>query len=107
MRSAPKKNRLRNCIYGTPKLENVVERAVVLSRTERLEISMPELADASLNAAPERTGQFDEQERIVQILKETRGRVGGPNGAAARMGLKRTTQITRMKKLGIDPRKAF
>jgi formate hydrogenlyase transcriptional activator len=88
-------------------LENVVERAVVLSRTERLEISMPEQADASLNAAHQRTGEFDEQERIVQILKETRGRVGGPNGAAARMGLKRTTLITRMKKLGIDPRKAF
>jgi formate hydrogenlyase transcriptional activator len=41
----------------------------------------------------------------VRILKETKGRVGGADGAAARMGLKRTTLIERMKKLGIDPRK--
>jgi formate hydrogenlyase transcriptional activator len=88
-------------------LENVIERAVVLARTDRLEISMPELSDGSLNDAPARTDKFDEQERIKRILKETDGRVGGPDGAAARMGLKRTTLITRMKRLGIDPRKAL
>ncbi len=88
-------------------LENVVERAVVLARTDRLEISMPELTGASLNAAPARTDKFNEQDSIMRILKETKGRVGGPDGAAARMGLKRTTLITRMKKLGIGPQKAL
>jgi formate hydrogenlyase transcriptional activator len=42
----------------------------------------------------------------LRILKDTKGRVAGPNGAAARMGIKRTTLISRMKKLGIDPRQA-
>jgi len=63
--------------------------------------------DESFNAAPARTDRFDEQDRIIQILKETKGRVGGPDGAAVRMGLKRTTLITRMNKLGIDPRKVI
>ena len=44
-----------------------------------------------------------DQEQIIQALKETDGRVGGPGGAASRLGLKRTTFITRMKALGIDP----
>jgi formate hydrogenlyase transcriptional activator len=88
-------------------LENLVERAVVLSRTERLEISIPELADGPLNAAPETMEKFDERERILQILKETKGRVAGANGAAERMGLKRTTLIARMKTLGINPRKVL
>ena len=45
-----------------------------------------------------------DRDEILRILKETKGRVAGPQGAAARMGLKRTTLISRMKKLGIDPR---
>jgi hypothetical protein len=40
---------------------------------------------------------------MVQALQEAGGRVGGRDGAAAHLGLKRTTFITRMKKLGIDP----
>jgi hypothetical protein len=44
-----------------------------------------------------------DREQIIQVLKETDGRVGGPYGAASRLGLKRTTFITRMKTLGIDP----
>ena len=49
----------------------------------------------------------DEQSRILGVLRDTKGRVGGPNGAAARMGLKRTTLITRMKKLGMEARRVF
>jgi formate hydrogenlyase transcriptional activator len=86
-------------------LENLVERAVVLSRGEKLEISVPELAVGSMSTAPAGLDKFDKEDRIVRILKETKGRVGGPGGAAARMGLKRTTLITRMKRLGIDPRR--
>jgi len=85
-------------------LENLVERAVVLSRTEKLEISVPELDGEGMDIASASMDKFDEQDRILQALKETRGRVGGADGAAARLGLKRTTLLTRMKKLGIDPR---
>ena len=87
-------------------LENLVERAVVLSRGEKLEISVPELADGYMSTAAAGLDKFDKQDMIVRVLKDTKGRVGGPDGAAARMGLKRTTLITRMKKLGIDPRRA-
>src|SRR3954451_14935367 len=45
-----------------------------------------------------------EREAIVRALTETKGRVGGANGAAARMGINRTTLLARLKKLGIDPR---
>jgi formate hydrogenlyase transcriptional activator len=45
-----------------------------------------------------------QREEIVRALTECNGRVGGADGAAARMGINRTTLISRMKKLGIDPR---
>ena len=45
--------------------------------------------------------------RFCGILKDAKGRVGGPQGAAARMGMKRTTLISRMKKLGIERRSAY
>jgi formate hydrogenlyase transcriptional activator len=86
-------------------LQNLVERAVILTRSSTLAISVPELANGGGNLAPARAGNVEEQDRIVRILKETKGRVGGPNGAAARLRIKRTTLITRMKKMGIDPRK--
>jgi formate hydrogenlyase transcriptional activator len=88
-------------------LENLVERAVVLSLGGKLEISVPELADGSMSAARAGIDKFEKQDRIVRILKETKGRVGGTDGAAARMGLKRTTLIERMKKLGIDPQRVL
>ena len=47
---------------------------------------------------------MDDRDEIIRILKETKGRVAGPQGAAERMGIKRTTLISRMKKLGIEPR---
>jgi formate hydrogenlyase transcriptional activator len=86
-------------------LQNLVERAVILTRSSTLAISVPELANSGANLAPVKARHFDEQDRITRVLKETKGRVGGPNGAAARLGLKRTTLLTRMKKMGIDPRK--
>jgi formate hydrogenlyase transcriptional activator len=86
-------------------LQNLVERAVILTRSSTLAISVPELANGGATLAPARTSTADEQDRIVRILKETKGHVGGPNGAAARLGVKRTTLLTRMKKMGIDPRK--
>src|SRR3984885_10900068 len=86
-------------------LQNLVERAVILTRSSTLAISVPELANTNAKFTPARASNSDEQDRIVRVLKEAKGRVGGPNGAAARLGLKRTTLITRMKKMDIDPRK--
>src|SRR5271169_645710 len=86
-------------------LQNLVERAVILTRSSTLAICVPELANGGGNLAPARAEKSDEQDRIVRILRETKGRVGGPKGAATRLGLKRTTLLTRMKKLGINPRK--
>ena len=86
-------------------LQNLVERAVILTRSSTLAISLPELTNGGANLTRARATNVDEQDRIVRILKETKGHVGGPNGAAARLGLKRTTLLTRMKKMGIDPRK--
>ena len=86
-------------------LQNLVERAVILTRSSTLAISLPELTNGGANLTRVRVTNVDEQDRIVRILKETKGHVGGPNGAAARLGLKRTTSLTRMKKMGIDPRK--
>jgi formate hydrogenlyase transcriptional activator len=88
-------------------LQNLVERAVILTRSSTLAISVPELANRGASSAPPKAGNVDEQDRIVRTLKETKGRVGGRSGAAARLGLKRTTLITRMKKLGIDPRRTW
>lgn len=83
-------------------LENFVERAVILTRGETLQFPTEELKNGSTRPpapAPHRSSERDE---IVRILKESNGRVGGPNGAAARLGLKRTTLISRMKKFGIS-----
>lgn len=45
-----------------------------------------------------------ERERIIQVLRETNGIVAGPRGAAARLGLKRSTLLSRMQRLGISAR---
>jgi formate hydrogenlyase transcriptional activator len=115
-------------------LENFIERAVILTRGKALLVPLGEVRSAPKDplagrAAPQgreeiarivretigelnrgistnRSKEEDERQRqqITGILLETKGRVGGPDGAAARAGLNRTTLISRMKKLGIDPR---
>ena len=49
-------------------------------------------------------GNLDEQRGSSKILQETKGRISGPNGAACRLGVKRSTLLDRMKKPGIDAR---
>jgi formate hydrogenlyase transcriptional activator len=86
-------------------LENFIERAVILTRGAILEVPLTELkTDVTPPIPAAGTREWNEREEIVRILKEAAGRVGGPDGAAARMGIKRTTLISRIKKLGIDPR---
>src|SRR6202167_5282809 len=86
-------------------LENFIERSVILTHGTALQAPISELGNNGRTAPPGGTREANEREEIVRVLKTTNGRVAGPNGAAARMGLKRTTLIARMKKLGVDPRK--
>ncbi|HZQ25459.1 MAG TPA: sigma 54-interacting transcriptional regulator [Terriglobales bacterium] len=86
-------------------LENFIERSVILTHGPALQVPTGELTNHATQVAPTTTRDIAEREQILRILKETNGRVAGPDGAAARMGLKRTTLISRMKKLGIDPRR--
>jgi len=92
-------------------LENFIERSVILTHGSALQVPVGELGTngkaAPAQGARESARESDDRGEIMRILKDTRGRVAGPEGAAARMGLKRTTLISRMKKLGIDPRAAL
>ena len=84
-------------------LENVIERAVLLTRGSVLQLSLPEMniepQPLAAEVLPEE-GE-DEYQLIVRVLKESNGVVAGPKGAAQRLGLKRTTLLSRMKRLGI------
>jgi formate hydrogenlyase transcriptional activator len=85
-------------------LENVIERAVILSPGPALRVPIRDL-DTRIAPGhdPERSQTLEhvEREHIVSTLKETRWVLSGPSGAAARLGLKRATLYFRMKKLGI------
>jgi transcriptional regulator with GAF, ATPase, and Fis domain len=84
-------------------LENFIERAVILSSGS--ELVLPALngevaAESSGSAAA--TLEAVEREHILRVLRETRGVIGGPSGAARRLAMKRTTLNARMRKLGIS-----
>ena len=87
-------------------LENLMERAVILTRGSVLHVPLAELRNGGETAAPAMTGALTtleeaEREHILRALRESKWVVGGPAGAAARLGLKRTTLQSRMQKLGI------
>ncbi|MGE5204280.1 MAG: sigma 54-interacting transcriptional regulator, partial [Chlamydiota bacterium] len=88
-------------------LENFIERSVILTHGPALQVPVGELGGNGKTAPVAGTRDSDQRDEILRILKHTNGRVAGPQGAAARMGIKRTTLISRMKKLGIDPRQAL
>ena len=85
-------------------LENFVERSVILSQNETLRAPLSELqAEApAAGIVPDDTLRSREREHIIQMLRQTRGMLSGPSGAAGRLGLKRTTLQYRMQKLGIS-----
>jgi len=85
-------------------LENFIERAVILTHSSALAVPVTELEPTGASAPTSSSRESGEHDEILRVLKETKGRVAGPNGAAVRMGIKRTTLISRMKKLGINPR---
>jgi len=88
-------------------LENFIERSVILTHGAALQAPISELSNNCRTAPVIDTREANERDQIVRILKVTNGRVAGPDGAAARMDIKRTTLIYRMKKLGIEPRKVL
>ena len=88
-------------------LENFIERAVILSRGSSLHVPLAELEqEADEEDEVETSGdpslQAAEREHILRVLREAKGMIGGPNGAAVRLGLKRTTLNSKLKKLGIE-----
>jgi formate hydrogenlyase transcriptional activator len=111
-------------------LENLVERAVILTRGRSLEAPLSELRKVKVDDGERTPADQDniarivketikalhanspvadqdtkkQRDAIVRALTESKGRVGGTDGAAARIGINRTTLLARMKKLGIDPR---
>ena len=87
-------------------LENFIERAVILSRGVELQLPVSELRQRTQPAVTATAGHFAtlehaERDHIVRALTETAWVIGGPAGAAARLGMKRTTLQSRIRKLGI------
>ncbi len=84
-------------------LQNLVERAVILSAGPVLRIPLTDLQNRPPRAAAKKIGTLEDAERrhITDALEATNWVVGGPKGAAALLGMKRTTLQWRMDKLGI------
>jgi PAS domain S-box-containing protein len=92
-------------------LQNILERAVILARGDRLSIDLPVRTPAS-EVAPSSTPRLirteddrrrAERDDIAAALKIAKGRVFGPGGAAEILGVKPTTLASRLKKLGVRP----
>jgi two-component system NtrC family response regulator len=85
-------------------LQNLVERSVILSPGAELRVPLAELQGAPEpgDAGPAKSLEDVEREHILQVLEQSRWVLSGPSGAAARLGIKRTTLINRLKKLGIS-----
>jgi PAS domain S-box-containing protein len=86
-------------------LENFLERAVILTRGPVLYVPLAELEIESGSApatGDSPTLEAAEREHILRVLREAKGQIGGNDGAAERLGLKRTTLNSKLKKLGIE-----
>jgi formate hydrogenlyase transcriptional activator len=91
-------------------LENLMERSVILSQGNVLRVSLSELVPAPVSyAQPDQASQADhtldnaERMHIIRVLREVGGVLSGPRGAANRLGLKRTTLQSKMRRLKITP----
>jgi formate hydrogenlyase transcriptional activator len=83
-------------------LQNFIERSVILTNGRELRAPIEELNIRETQDGVVRTLNDAHRALIMKILRETNGVVGGPSGAAAKLGLKRTTLITKMRRLGIS-----
>jgi formate hydrogenlyase transcriptional activator len=84
-------------------LENVIERAVILTQGQTLQVPLAELTRPT-EVVSDSVIPLDVAERrlILHALNEAKWVIGGPTGAAARLGMKRTTLQGKMRKLGIS-----
>jgi formate hydrogenlyase transcriptional activator len=96
------------CEYDWPgnirELENLIERAVILSAGPVLRVPLRDLQHATITVpygGQHQTLEEAERAHILRTLKDTKWVLGGPNGAAARLAMNRSTLQFRMKKLGI------
>jgi formate hydrogenlyase transcriptional activator len=83
-------------------LENLMERSVILSNGRVLNVPVAEITRGRLIADSNQTLESMEREYIIRVLRESNGQIAGPQGAAARLGMKRTTLQSRILKLGIS-----
>lgn len=81
-------------------LENFIERSVILTDGTALRAPLSELRTQTFIA--EHSLKGTEREHIIRVLRETRGKISGPGGAARRLGLKRSTLQSKMQRLGIS-----
>ena len=101
--SIPKKTMQALQSYSWPgnvrELRNLIEHAMILSKGKTLDVHVPKRASSETDA----TGNLEDMERrhIVAVLEKTGWRIAGQGGAAEVLGLKRTTLLAKMKKLGI------
>jgi formate hydrogenlyase transcriptional activator len=89
-------------------LQNIIERAVILSPRPVLQVPLIDLKPPATGTSPKNHDTLEEAERkhLLAVLEETNWVLGGPHGAAIRLGMKRSTLQFRMRKLGISrPRK--
>ncbi len=82
-------------------LENFIERSVILTQGTSLSVPLAELRTEIDGTSPDSTLETLEREHILRVLRETGGVIARMHGAAARLGMKRTTLQSRMLKLGI------
>jgi len=85
-------------------LENFIERAVILTpgSTLRAPLGELEMAEEETPATSDPDFHAAEREHILRVLRETKGMIGGNGGAAEKLGLKRTTLNSKLRKLGIE-----
>ena len=84
-------------------LENLIERAVILSQGSDLHVPLAELKSAAMTGAQAVTTlEAAERDHILRALQAANWVIGGPSGAAAKLGTKRTTLQSKMQKLGIS-----
>jgi len=82
-------------------LQNVIERAVILSKGSVLTVSRAEFEAAPSPMSAPVTLEDAEREHILRALTDTNWVIGGPKGAAARLGVKRTSLVSTMRRLHI------
>ena len=83
-------------------LENLIERAVILSSGSALRVPLGELKSLRAYGTEPITLEEAEREHIIRALRESQWIIGGRRGAASRLGLKRTTLQSKMQKMGIS-----